>query len=211
MSDEVIPIILPHTNEQNALVAVKCLSVSPAGNLIAAGCNDGAVRVWAYSDAEDRKHNTRGSHNRGGRIYRRELPTPPAPVPAPVPPAMPPPPAAGSNQAEAGAGAGSVGPAPAAGSVDMAAGVSAPQNFASASPNGMPSAGTGNSGVSRSGGFGGAGSGAVVGSLVQSNLPGLGGGPGASGNGGGVGIGAASTEQEEGLIVRLASKLFGEN
>lgn len=82
-----VPIVLPHTNEQGAMIPVMCLSVSPAGNLIAAGCSDGAVRVWAYGDADDDaawgtgKHNTRrtGRDTIGrGEVFRREAPPPPA-------------------------------------------------------------------------------------------------------------------------------------
>lgn len=87
VSEDVVPIVLPHTNEQGAMIPVMCLSVSPAGNLIAAGCSDGAVRVWAYGDAADDaawgtgKHNTRrtGRDTIGrGEVYRREAPPPPA-------------------------------------------------------------------------------------------------------------------------------------
>lgn len=78
-----MPIVLPHTNEQGAMIPVMCLSVSPAGNLIAAGCSDGAVRVWAYGDADDDaawgtgKHNTRrtGRDTIGrGEVFRSEAP-----------------------------------------------------------------------------------------------------------------------------------------
>lgn len=82
-----MPIVLPHTNGEGAMIPVMCLSVSPAGNLIAAGCSDSAVRVWAYGDAEDDaawgtgKHNTRrtGRDTIGrGEVFRREPPPPPA-------------------------------------------------------------------------------------------------------------------------------------
>ncbi|CAM9453617.1 unnamed protein product, partial [Ectocarpus sp. 13 AM-2016] len=81
--EDVVPIVLPHTNEQGAMIPVMCLSVSPAGNLIAAGCIDGAVRVWAYGDSDDDaawgtgKHNTRrtGRDTIGrGEVYRSEAP-----------------------------------------------------------------------------------------------------------------------------------------
>lgn len=89
VTDDVIPIVLPHKNHQGDNIPVKCLSVSPAGNLIAAGCDDGAVRVWAYGDADDDaawgggKHNTRGAGKDkigSGQVYRRE---PPLPQPQP--------------------------------------------------------------------------------------------------------------------------------
>lgn len=83
-----VPIVLPHKNHQGDNIPVKCLSVSPAGNLIAAGCDDGAVRVWAYGDADDDaawgggKHNTRGTGKDkigSGQVYRREPPQPQPP------------------------------------------------------------------------------------------------------------------------------------
>lgn len=89
VTDDVVPIVLPHKNHQGDNIPVKCLSVSPAGNLIAAGCDDGAVRVWAYGDADDDaawgggKHNTRGTGKDkigSGQVYRRE---PPQPQPQP--------------------------------------------------------------------------------------------------------------------------------
>ncbi|CAM9783507.1 unnamed protein product, partial [Hapterophycus canaliculatus] len=81
VSEDIVPIVLPHTNEQGGMIPVMCLSVSPAGNLIAAGCSDGAVRVWAYGDAEDDaawgtgRHNTRrtGRDTIGqGEVFRSE-------------------------------------------------------------------------------------------------------------------------------------------
>ena len=94
VTDDVIPIVLPHKNHAGNNIPVKCLSVSPAGNLIAAGCDDGAVRVWAYGDADDDaawgggKHNTRGAGRDkfgNGQVYRREASQQPRPVlPPPV-------------------------------------------------------------------------------------------------------------------------------
>lgn len=57
---------------------VKCLSVSQAGNLIAAGCNDGAVTLWSYWDNDEPTpsgHNTRRGKPRDGEVFRRQRPS----------------------------------------------------------------------------------------------------------------------------------------
>lgn len=244
VSEDVIPIVLPHTNEQGGLVAVKCLSVSPAGNLIAAGCNDGAVRVWAYADMGDRRHNTRGSYSKGAEVYRRQ-------ARRARPPPMPPVAAAGVPAPGEASATGGVGAGGAAGGAGAEAILGAAQGLASLQGNGQLqgrasglSNGSGRAGGAssgaraRAGGVNGVGGGAVVGAVVDNDLPGLGGGgvrgtasgpqgrseheagsgrtrDGSGGGGAASTSGAAAgaaTQDDEGLIeVRLATKLFGES
>lgn len=172
MSEDVIAVVLPHTNEQGIPVAVKCLSVSPAGNLIAAGCNDGAVRVWAYSDVGDRRHNTRGSHNKGGEVYRRQAPrvAPPQALPA-----------GGPGRLEAIAGAVPAGvPVELAGASERGApGLATSQDSLATGRNSQAQAersgGRGGSSTRRSAGVARGGMGAVVGAVIGDDLPGMGG------------------------------------
>lgn len=67
---------------------VKCLSVSAAGNLFAAGCNDGAVTIWSYSDVAQSAtgHNTRRARGKEGDVFRRLRPRGDAPPPVAIHP-----------------------------------------------------------------------------------------------------------------------------
>ncbi|CAM9706979.1 unnamed protein product [Ectocarpus sp. 6 AP-2014] len=49
--EDVEPVVLQHTDKDGHTVEVECISLSPAGDLIAVGCSDGDIRMWAYGDS----------------------------------------------------------------------------------------------------------------------------------------------------------------
>ncbi|CAM9615348.1 unnamed protein product, partial [Discosporangium mesarthrocarpum] len=79
-SDDVLPVVLPHTNFQGEPVPTTCISMSPAGELFALGCQDGQVRVWSYRDRSadgeggDKRHSRRSDRLQGGEVYTRATP-----------------------------------------------------------------------------------------------------------------------------------------